>query len=103
MSETDIRAQLPREEQPEYKLHADLKGIGIGIREGARKYNLSHQTISQWVEKNILHSLGTISVRGGQRLLVDEADLAYCAEIYHRNPGQGKRIFSPNGNPYRKK
>ena len=103
MNEVDIQAQLPREEQPEYKRYAHLKGVGVGIREGARKYKLDPTTISRWAEKGYIISLGSIAVRGGQKLLIDEADLAYCAEIYHRNPGKGKKSFSPDGNPLQKR
>jgi hypothetical protein len=103
MSELDIQAQLPREEQPEYKRYAHLKGIGIGLRDGARKYGINSGTLSRWVEKGYIASLGSVPVRGGHKLLVDEQDLAYCIEIYNRDRGQGKRVFASDGVPYQKK
>ena len=103
MSELDIQAQLPREEQPEYKQYAHLKGVGVGIREGARKYQMDPTTISRWVEKGYISSLGKMAVRGGKKILIDEADLAYCVDIYRHNPGSGKRVFNPDGNPYQKR
>jgi hypothetical protein len=103
MSEVDIQAQLPREEQPEYKHHAHLKGVGIGIGDGARKYGINHGTISRWVKEGYIASLGSTPVRGGYKVLIDEADLAYCIEIYNRDRGQGKRVFAPTGLPYQKK
>jgi hypothetical protein len=103
MSEIDIQAQLPREEQAEFKRYAHLKGVGIGIREGSRKYGINNSTLSRWVEKGYITSLGQVPVRGGYKLMIDEQDLAYCVEIYNRDRGQGKRVFNPGGSPYQKK
>lgn len=92
---------IRREDTPEYKAVAHLRGIGIGVRQAGEKYNVKSPTISQWVEKNLIRRLSGEVLRG-QRVLLDEADVAYCAAVYHQNPGQGKRIFNSDGTPYRK-
>ena len=53
--------------------------------------------------------LGYIKRESGYRLELDEADVAYCAEIYaekYRKYGgqlRGVRIFDEDGNPYQLK
>lgn len=103
LSEIDIQSQLPREEQPQYKLVAHLKGVPIGIREGGRKYDVPSPTISVWVDNGYIKVLGDKTVRGGHQKLIDEADLAYCAVLYHADPRQGRKIFNADGTPYHKK
>jgi hypothetical protein len=41
-------------------------------------------------------------VQEGRKIFIDEADVAYCARIYHQNKGQGKWIFDEVGRPYHK-
>lgn len=87
----------PKEQLPEYKKHKHLKGVSIWISEAGRKYDVSTQTISQWASAGYIKKLGM----DGNRVLVDEADMAYCAEIYHQRKGQGKWLFNRDGTPYR--
>jgi hypothetical protein len=89
---------IPKEELPEYQKHAHLKGQAIWQSEAARKYNISSKTISRWVSAGIIKSLGM----DGNKMLIDEADMAYCAEIYHQRSGQGKWLFNKDGTPYQK-
>lgn len=100
VSEVDAMAELPKTERPEYKKHAHLAGVGIGMREAERKYSLRLITISRWVQKGFIRVIGKANK---QKTLLDEADMAYCAEVYNENPGSGKRIFNTNGTPYTKK
>ena len=77
-----------------------LRGNELGIAEAARKYGISHQTLSRWVRRGYIRKLG----QKGQKILVDEADVAYAAEVYRRMGGrQGMRIFDREGLPYRPK
>jgi hypothetical protein len=85
-----------REETPEYKKFSHLKGVGISINAGARKYNLHSSTVTRWVHKNLIAKVGTEK----NRVLIDEADLAYCAEVQSNRPGQGKWLFDQKGLPY---
>ncbi len=88
----------PKEQLPEYKKHKHLKGVPIWISEAGRKYDILQVTISKWVKAGYIKTLGM----NGNRVLVDEADVAYCAEIYHQRGGQGKWLFNPDGTPYQK-
>lgn len=98
VSEQDTQAQKPtkKEELPEYKKHMHLKGQTMGLGEAARKYSLPVTTLSGWVSKGYIKQIG----QDGQRLLLDEVDVAYCAEIYQRRKGQGRWLFNRDGTPY---
>ena len=97
VSEAEVRQPLKKEDLPEYKKHAHLKGQGIGIAEAARKYSISFSTLQGWVSSGYIHRLG----QTGQKVLIDEADIAYCVEIYRLKKGsRGKRLFNPDGTPY---
>ena len=59
--------------------------------EAARKYNIPATTLHRWaVGKQIVKVLA----RDGQKVLLDEQDVAYCAEVYKNNKGQGKRVLT---------
>jgi len=89
-------APTPKENLPEYRRHADLKGKETWISKASRDYDIPNPTISRWVQHGYICSLGT----HGNKTLIDEADVAYCAEIYRRRGGQGRRLFNPDGTPY---
>ena len=96
VSEASIRELTPKEQLPEYIRHANLKNTSIWIRDAARKYDIPNPTIVRWVSKGIISRLGTDK----NKVLIDQADMAYCAEIYHTHRGQGKWLFNPDGTPY---
>ena len=90
-------AQLtPKEQLPEYKKHAHLRGIPIGLKAAATKYGIPHQTVSRWVRLGYIRCLG----REGRKTLIDQADIAYCAEVYRKRGGQGRWLFNRDGTPY---
>lgn len=102
VSAEDIDAQkpTPKEELDEYREYAHLKGIGIGINEAAKKYAVPFSTIRGWVGRALIKSIG----RQGQKMLLDEADVAYCAKVYKDRDGkQGKWLFKDDGTPYQPK
>lgn len=87
-----------------------LRGQPISASEASRKYSqmfsvhIPYQNFSRWAEA------GYIEVKErGYRLLLDEADAAYCAKIYsqkYREYGghmSGVHIFDEAGNPYQLK
>ena len=74
-----------------------LRGNKLGISEAARKYGLQQRTVSNWVRRGIIRKVG----QQGQKVLIDEADIAYAARVYKLKGGsQGKRIFDTTGKPY---
>ncbi len=90
---------------------AHLKGQPISASEASRKYSkihgvpISNQSFSRWATK-----LGYIIVlERGYRLQMDEAEVAYCAEVYAQKYREydgrmsGVRIFDKDGNPYQLK
>jgi len=83
-------------EMPEYKRNSDLHGKPISLSEAARKYGVPFTTLRQWKDKGLIRILGYDK----NRLLVDEGEVAYCAEIRKSNPGAGKWLFNPDGTPY---
>lgn len=101
VSEDEVRNQAVtrKEDLPEYKKHAHLKGVPIWISEAERKYRVPNPTISVWVKRGLIKVLGYEK----NRKLIDEADVAYCAEIYNQRKGQGKWLFDENGLPYKPK
>ena len=91
---------LRKEDLPEWKKHAHLKGAPIWVSEASRKYDIPHPTISRWVRAGIIKQMGM----DGNKTLLDEADMAYCAEIYHsRDTRQGRRLFDDAGLPRKPK
>lgn len=97
MSDQDIRSNFPRDEQPDFKQFAHLKGIRIGIREAGRKYNINAAIISRWVKRGLIQEYGEKSVRGGCSMMIDEADVAYCVFVRNNHPGRGHWLFKPDG------
>lgn len=109
VSEDEVRSEaiqekgLRKEDLPEYQKHAHLKGKGISLSKAVEKYGLNPSTIFRWYKKGIIAEVGREVDLGGERILYDEADIAYCHEVYLRAGGQGRRVFDRNGLPYKTK
>ncbi len=95
----DAQRLTPKEQLPEYRKHAHLKGVGIGINEAAKKYGVPFSTLHGWMERGYIARLG----REGRKVLLDEGDVAYCAEVYRRRGRPGRWIFDQDGRPYARK
>jgi len=95
VNEQDAKAKVPKEELQEYRKHSHLRGVGIGIREASRKYGIADVTIINWSRGGIIHRLGTDK----NKILIDEADVAYCAEIHQKYGKQGRKLFNSDGTP----
>jgi len=95
----DAQARVPKEELPEYKKHAHLRGKEIWLYKAAKDYHIPHQTITRWVKVGIIGRL----YDDGYRVYVNEQDIAYCADIYHQHGKQGRKLFNPDGTPYKPK
>ncbi len=98
-NKSPIESSVPKEQLPEYEKHSHLRGVGIGISDAARMYALNRTTVIKWVQAGYIRNLG----QDGQKVLIDQADVAYCAEIYHQRGGVGKWLFNPDGTPYKLK
>jgi hypothetical protein len=99
VNESDVRALVPspKETLPEYQAVKHLKGVPIWLREAERKYGIGSFTLGEWLHKGFINRLGM----DGNKVLVDEADVAYCKSVYERiGGGQGKRIFNGDGTPF---
>ena len=83
------------------KKFAHLQGELISVTEAAEAYEVPRNTILEWVKRNYI-----AAIKPGYRMELDEADVAYCAEIYKKKmkeyDGQlrGVNIFDEDGNPY---
>ncbi|MEW6179205.1 MAG: hypothetical protein AB1522_04680 [Chloroflexota bacterium] len=105
VSEDEVRVEaiqekgLRKEDLPEYQMHAHLRGNPIWIAKAARDYQIPHPTIVRWVKAGYIRQLGL----DGNKVLVDEADVAYCSEIYRQRGRQGRTLFNPDGTPYKPK
>jgi predicted site-specific integrase-resolvase len=105
VSEEEVRSEaievrgLRKEDLPEYQMHAHLKGVPIWIRKAEEKYGIPNQTLWRWMKAGIITCLG----KSGNKVLVDEADVAYCNEVYKRRGKQGRVLFNPDGTPYKPK
>ena len=98
-------SRTPKENLPEYQQFAHLKPNFIGMREAARKYKVPVTTLHTWVKR------GAILIESKPqkyKRLVNEADVAYCAYVYHRTEkGESKKIrkhvFNEDGTPFKPK
>lgn len=97
-AELDPSLKIKREE------FEHLRGQEISAIDAERKYGVDDSSVNSWAKA------GHITVlERGWKLMLDEADVAYCAAVYQAKAklygGQmtGVRIFDEAGNPYRVK
>lgn len=87
----DLRTHPGITEQPEYANFSHLVGVAIGINEAAKRYQIEQSTVSRWVKSGLIAKIG----KDGLRVLIDEAQIATAAAIYHKAGGShGTWIFS---------
>ena len=78
---------------------AGLRENPITVTEAAQKYNLHRDTVLEWKKQRYISVL-----KPGYRMELDEAEVAYCAEIYHQRKGRsGVPLLDENGLPYQLK
>ena len=94
----DINARLRQIRRENF---AHLEGQPITVSEAARKYGVPVSTLHRWLERGYISALNNESGRGRRKIL-DEATVAYCAEIYHvRKPYNTRApLLEPDGSPY---
>lgn len=79
-----------------------LQGHPITISEATKKYDVPRSTIKTWIYRN---NYITPIFSDKYPACFDEADIAYCAEIYHQRKVAGTGFFGAplldeNGLPY---
>ena len=74
----------------------ELKGEKIWIAEAARKYKVPQPNLSRWAERGFIKKLGKFK----NRVLLDEADVAYCVAVARDRSGTGRWLFNDDGTPY---
>ncbi len=105
VSEEEVRGQaiqekgLRKEDLPEHQKHAEKRGRPIWIREAERVYRVPAETLSTWAKKGYIR----IICKKGNKVLLDEADVAYCSDVYKKSGKQGRILFNPDGTPYKPK
>jgi hypothetical protein len=93
VAETDLDQVITREQ------FQHLRGQAITVAGAVEKYNLSDRTVRDWIERGHINIL-----KPGYGMVVDEADVAYCAAVYQiQGGGRGKRLFDESGQPYQLK
>jgi hypothetical protein len=79
-----------------------LRGQAVTISQASQKYNIAGMTIRDWVARNYI----TI-VDEGYPVRVNEAEVAYCADIHQQRQAAGITggvpLLDENGLPYRLK
>lgn len=81
LRESDVMANSPKDRYPE------LSGSSISIRGAARKYGITSPTISRWVARGLIRIVKQV----GNKIMIDESDMAYMADYYTKRPGRGRR------------
>lgn len=78
-----------------------LRGQRITISQATKKYDVNGQTIRNWIKREYITVLSS-----GYAMQLDEADVAYCASVYHARKHElggsiaGARLFDEAGRPY---
>ena len=76
-----------------------LRRQPITISQAVKDYDVPDSTIRNWVSLKYIDI-----VDASYPMKIDEAEVAYCAQIYHERGGKsGARLFDENGNPYQLK
>jgi len=75
----------------------------ISVTEAAEKYNVIRRLIIEWTHKNYIEVLKPTKGRGS-RMLINEADVAYCAKIHKTRKkagiASGAPLLDDKGAPY---
>ncbi len=70
-------------------------GTPIILREAARRYDLQHGTLARWARQGLVIVLSPSKGRG-YTCVLDESSVKAIAQVYHQNPGRGKRTAKLN-------
>lgn len=93
------RLPQSKEQLAEFKKHKRLAGKPIAQTAAAEKYKLNMRTLTRWINKGWIAVIGQ-DEEDARRTMLNEQDVAYCAEVYHQRGGQGHWVFNDDGTPY---
>lgn len=87
---------------PSRKKFARLENNYIPVHEAAKAYGIPAVTLYWWAGND---SELIRTQKEGKRLLLNEADVAYCTAVYKKRGGggRGKPIFTAEGEPFEPK
>jgi hypothetical protein len=91
--ESQVKQAITREQFKKFR------GTPITVSGAVKKYNIPYTTLIGWVHSD-LELIAVI--KPGYGMLIDEADVAYCAAVY-RARGKSSRIFDEAKRPYKLK
>ena len=82
------------------KQFGELMGQSITISDASKKYNVIRRTIERWINQDYI----TVINPDNYPVEIDEAEIAYCADVYHQRKGKsGVPLLDENGLPYQLK
>ncbi|RLC84524.1 MAG: hypothetical protein DRJ03_14090, partial [Chloroflexi bacterium] len=90
VSQTAIENNLPKDKIIQLR-YPELVGVPITLTEAQEKYNVNRATIFRWAKNNNYIRV----LKNGYGMTLDEAEVAYCAEIYHRRIERGIGTHTP--------
>jgi len=78
----------------------NLRGNAITVTDAATKYKVEKASIRVWVRQGYINVISP-----GYRMIIDEADVAYCASIHneHKLAGSKAPLFDEAERPYKLK
>jgi hypothetical protein len=95
----DGAKQTKTKEQIIAEKFGHLQNNPITVSEAEAKYSLQNMTIRRWIAKGYIEVL-----EDNYPIKIHEAEVAYCASIYHQRQKKGVRSGAPlldeNGLPY---
>lgn len=74
---------------------AHLRGQGLSVTSAAKQYGFNSKTLWNWVNAGHVRVLE----EGAYRVLVDLADVAFCAALFALSGRQGRSLFPSSRSP----
>jgi hypothetical protein len=100
VSDNNDPQKIKTKEQIIAEKFGKLRERPITVSEASQKYRVPGSTIREWIPLEYVHIINS----GGYPMKLDEAEVAYCAEIYHERKAAGIRSGAPlldeDGLPY---
>jgi len=91
--EQEQGAGVRKEDLPEYQKYVHLRGQTICISKAKANYKIPDTTLRRWIKWGLIKIIKTEK----NKILVDEADVAYCSELYIKHRRKGHIVFKRDG------